>query len=55
MAGRKGKMTKQKGRGAARIGSKRTPLRKGGGTAFPPKPRDFSYTLPKKVLYPTEM
>jgi len=49
MAGRKGKMGRQKGSGRARVGSRRTPIRRGGGTAFPPKPRDFSYTLPKKV------
>lgn len=49
MAGRKGKMGKQKGSGRARVGNRRTPIRKGGGTAFPPKPRDFSYTLNKKV------
>lgn len=50
MIGRKGKMRAQKGAGRARVGSRFTPSRKGGGTAFPPKPRDFSYTLPKKVL-----
>lgn len=49
MSGRKGKLGNQKGGGRARIGSSRTPVRKGGGTAFPPKQRDFSYTLQKKV------
>lgn len=49
MAGTKKKIAPQKGRGAARVGNLRTPVRRGGGTAFPPKPRDFTYTLPKKV------
>ena len=40
---------KQKGTGNARQGSNRSPLMPGGGTAFGPQPRDYSYTLPKKV------
>ena len=40
---------KQKGTGNARQGSSRSPLMPGGGTAFGPQPRDYSYTLPKKV------
>jgi large subunit ribosomal protein L4 len=40
---------KQKGTGNARQGSTRSPLMPGGGTAFGPQPRDYSYTLPKKV------
>ncbi|MGE3973437.1 MAG: 50S ribosomal protein L4 [Bdellovibrionales bacterium] len=40
---------KQKGTGNARQGSSRSPLMPGGGTAFGPTPRDYSYTLPKKV------
>lgn len=40
---------KQKGTGGARQGSSRSPLMPGGGTAFGPQPRDYSYTLPKKV------
>lgn len=39
----------QKGRGKARQGSLRSPQFVGGGVAHPPRPRDFSYTLPKKV------
>jgi len=40
---------RQKGTGRARVGSRRSPLWRGGGTVFGPKPRDYSYTLPKKV------
>src|SRR5579863_5372695 len=40
---------KQKGTGEARQGSSRSPLMPGGGTAFGPQPRDYSYTLPKQV------
>ena len=40
---------KQKGTGNARQGSTRSPLMPGGGIAFGPVPRDYSYVLPKKV------
>ncbi len=40
---------KQKGTGSARQGSTRSPLMPGGGTMFGPQPRDYSYSLPKKV------
>lgn len=40
---------KQKGTGNARQGSSRSPLMPGGGITFGPLPRDYSYTLPKKV------
>ncbi len=43
------KLFKQKGTGRARRGSIKSPTLRGGGTCFGPKPRDFSYTLPKKV------
>lgn len=40
---------KQKGTGNARRGDKKSPIAVGGGTIFGPKPRDYSYTIPKKV------
>jgi large subunit ribosomal protein L4 len=40
---------KQKGTGRARAGSRRSPLWRGGGTIFGPMPRDYSFSLPKKV------
>jgi large subunit ribosomal protein L4 len=41
---------KQKGTGQARVGEKRTPLWRHGGTVFGPTPRDYSYTMPKKAM-----
>ena len=40
---------RQKGTGRARQGSTTDPTKVGGGVAFAPKPRSYSYTLPKKV------
>jgi large subunit ribosomal protein L4 len=40
---------RQKGTGRARSGSRRSPLWRGGGTTFGPRPRDYSYNVPKKV------
>jgi len=40
---------KQKGTGRARAGSIRSPLWVGGGVTFGPKPRDYSFKLPRKV------
>lgn len=40
---------KQKGTGRARAGSSRSPLWRSGGIIFAPKPRSYSYAIPKKV------
>lgn len=40
---------RQKGTGRARVGSIRSPLWRHGGVIFGPHPRDFSYSLPKKI------
>src|ERR1700704_2873780 len=47
-AGRK--LWKQKGTGRARVGSIRSPLWRHGGTVHGPRPRDYSYSIPKKML-----
>src|SRR6266540_5867448 len=44
------KLWRQKGTGRARVGSIRSPLWRHGGTVHGPKPRDYSYALPKKML-----
>ncbi len=49
VAGSNKKPWRQKGTGRARSGSRRSPLWRGGGTVFGPKPRDYSYRLPRKV------
>ncbi|MBZ9751277.1 50S ribosomal protein L4 [Deinococcus sp. HMF7620] len=43
------KMFSQKGTGNARHGDRSVPTFVGGGVAFGPKPRSYSYTLPRKV------
>ncbi len=50
VAGSTKKVFRQKGTGNARIGTKRTNKRRGGGTAKGPKPRDYEYHLPKKAV-----
>jgi large subunit ribosomal protein L4 len=43
------KLKKQKGTGTARAGSMKSPLFRGGGRVFGPKPRNYSFKLNKKV------
>jgi large subunit ribosomal protein L4 len=41
---------KQKGTGNARRGDRNSPLLRGGGVIFGPRPRDFGFALPRKAL-----
>lgn len=50
VAGTTKKMYRQKGTGNARAGSRRSPVRRGGGHTFAKRPRDFSFRLPRKAL-----
>jgi large subunit ribosomal protein L4 len=50
VAGSTKKLFRQKGTGNARVGTRRTAKRRGGGTAKGPKPRDYEYHLPKKAV-----
>lgn len=43
------KLRRQKGTGRARAGTKQSPVLRGGGKTFGPKPRDFSTKLNRKV------
>ncbi|WP_375583847.1 50S ribosomal protein L4 [Cyclobacterium xiamenense] len=43
------KIKKQKGTGGARAGSIKSPVFRGGGRVFGPKPRDYSFKLNKKL------
>ena len=43
------KLWRQKGTGRARVGMASSPLRRGGGVAFGPMPRDYSFKINKKV------
>jgi large subunit ribosomal protein L4 len=43
------KIKRQKGTGTARAGSIKSPVFRGGGTVFGPRPRDYSFKLNKKV------
>ncbi len=47
--GSNAKPYRQKGTGRARRGDKKSPLLRGGGVVFGPKPRDYSYSMPKKA------
>jgi large subunit ribosomal protein L4 len=44
------KLYRQKGTGNARMGSRRTPQRRGGGHAKTVEPRDYGYRLPRKAV-----
>lgn len=43
------KFFRQKGTGNARVGSLKSPVQRGGGTVFGPRPRDYSFKLNKKL------
>jgi large subunit ribosomal protein L4 len=43
------KLYRQKGTGYARAGSKKSPLRRGGGITFGPHPRDYRQQTPRKM------
>ena len=43
------KLHRQKGTGRARRGNAKAPLLRGGGSAFGPDPKSYSYNVPKKV------
>jgi large subunit ribosomal protein L4 len=49
IAGSTRKIKKQKGTGTARAGSIKSPIFRGGGRVFGPKPRDYSFKLNKKL------
>ncbi|MFO7844146.1 MAG: 50S ribosomal protein L4 [Bacteroidales bacterium] len=49
IAGSTKKIKRQKGTGTARAGNIKSPIFRGGGRAFGPKPRDYSFKLNKKV------
>jgi len=49
VSGSNRKPWKQKGTGRARAGATRNPLWRKGGVTFGPKPRDYSYELPKEA------
>ena len=40
---------KQKGTGNARAGTRTSPIWRGGGVIFGPSPKDWSFTIPKKI------
>lgn len=50
VAGSGKKLFRQKGTGNARVGSKRTNKRRGGGVAFARRNRDYRYAMPKRSV-----
>jgi large subunit ribosomal protein L4 len=49
LSGSTKKLKKQKGTGSARYGDVKSPVFKGGGRVFGPKPRDYNFKLNKKL------
>ena len=49
VSGSSRKLFRQKHTGSARAGSRKSPLRRGGGITFGPKPRDYRQAMPKKM------
>lgn len=49
VAGPNNKLWKQKHTGRARMGTKKSPLWRGGGIIFGPEPRDYEYHMPIKA------
>ena len=49
VSGSSRKLFRQKHTGFARAGSRRSPLRRGGGITFGPKPRSYRQAMPKKM------
>ncbi len=49
VSGSSRKLFRQKGTGSARAGSRQSPLRRGGGITFGPKPRSYRQEMPKKM------
>lgn len=49
VSGSSRKLFRQKGTGNARAGSRRSPLRRGGGIIFGPHPRSYRQAMPKKM------
>lgn len=49
VSGSRSKPFRQKGTGRARVGTIQSPIRKGGGVAHGPRPRDFSYDIGRKA------
>jgi large subunit ribosomal protein L4 len=50
VAGSTKKLFRQKGTGNARMGTKRSPIRRGGGHTFAKRPKDWSDRLPRKAV-----
>ncbi|MBI2860050.1 MAG: 50S ribosomal protein L4 [Chloroflexi bacterium] len=49
VSGSSRKLYRQKGTGSARAGNRRSPIRRGGGVIFGPKPRDYRLDMPRKM------